>query len=233
MEIEEDPDTAWVAALADTSIPRARRAIEEAQGEHALFRHLAQMHREGGRASYVEIDAPIELYALVRLLRPRHAVEVGVSSGVSSAYLLQAMERLGHGTLHSVDLPKPEAPRPDGSRSRNPSWSLPPGRSSGWAVPIRLRKRWDLRIGNKTDVLPLLGEELETVDLFLYDVPHSDPQAFHEFQSMDRRFHSGSVALVDHGGTEEICPSLARWARTRKSRALRRQGLGLSAFRRP
>ncbi len=77
----------------------------------------------------------------------------------------------------------------------------------------------------------MLAEELVTVDIFLYDVPHSDPQSFGEFRQIGRRFHPGSVALVDHGGTEEICPSLARWAKTRRGRALRRSGLGLSAFR--
>lgn len=232
MRIEEDPDSQWVAALAEVSGARAARALEEARREGALFRHIDRQHREGGRSSYIEIDAPLELYALVRLLRPRHVVEVGVSSGVSSAYLLQAMRRLGRGTLHSVDLPKQEPPPSNGHRSRQPSWALPPGRSSGWAVPFPLRGRWDLRLGRKQDVLPLLAEELDSIDLFVYDVPHADPAAFEEFQYVDRRFHSGSVALVDHGGTEEICPSLARWARVCRGTALRRRGLGLSGFRR-
>jgi hypothetical protein len=233
MQVEDDPDVPWVAALAGVPVSSAGRAVEEAQGERALFRQLERMHREGGRTGYVEIDAPLELYAFVRLLRPTHVVEVGVSSGVSSAYLLQAMERLGRGTLHSVDLPKLSSARPGRQPSRFPSWALPPGRASGWAVPFPLRKRWDLRLGNKRDVLPLLADELPTVDLFLYDVPHSDPQSFQEFRQIGERFHPGSVALVDHGGTEEICPSLARWAKVRKSRALRRKGLGLSAFRSP
>lgn len=232
MRIEQDPDPEWVADLADASGSRAARAISEAQREGALFRHLDRLHREGGRSSYIEVDAPLELYALVQLLRPLHAVEVGVSSGVSSAYLLQAMRRLGRGTLHSVDLPKLESPSSNGHRSRHPSWALPPGRSSGWAVPFPLRGRWDLRLGRKQDVLPLLADELDSIDLFVYDVPHSDPDAFEEFQRIDRRFHPGSVALVDHGGTEEICPSLARWARVRRGKALRRRGLGLSGFRR-
>lgn len=232
MRIEEDPDAAWVAALANVSGPRASHAIEEARREGALFRHLDRQHRAGGRSSYIEIDAPLELYALVRLLRPLHVLEVGVSSGVSSAYLLQAMHRLGRGTLHSVDLPKREAPPSNGHRSRHPSWALPPGRSSGWAVPFPLRGRWDLRLGRKQEVLPLLAEELDSVDLFVYDVPHSDPGAFEEFRQVDRGFHAGSVALVDHGGTEEICPSLARWARVRHGTALRRRALGLSGFRR-
>lgn len=231
MQPEDPPDAPWVAALANASVARTNRALEDAGSERALFRYLERMHREGGRSSYVQIDAPLELYSLVRLLRPTHVVEVGVSSGVSSAYMLQALYRNAHGTLHSVDLPKPEVPRPDGGRSSNPSWALPPGRSSGWAVPFRLRARWDLRLGNKKDVLPLLVEELRKVDLFLYDVPHSDPASFGEFQEIGRRFHPGSVALVDHGGTQETCPSLRRWAKLRKTRPLRRRGLGLAAFR--
>jgi len=229
MNVEEHPDLGWVAALADVSPRRAAAVIRQAQSETRLFRHLSREHRSEGRSFYIEIDAPLELYALARLMRPRHVVEVGVSSGVPSAYLLQALERNRKGTLHSVDLPKWE--RRDASRQHNPSWSIPPGRFSGWAVPWSLRGRWDLRIGDKSRVLPLLAEELPRVDLFVYDVPHSDPRCFAEFRSVDRRFHAGSVALVDHGGTQEICPTLRRWARLRNSAPRRRADLGLSGFR--
>jgi Methyltransferase domain len=231
MRPEVDPDVEWVARLAGVQPPAASRALEEAQAEGALFRHLEKEHRAEGRSFYIEIEAPLELYALVRLLRPRHVVEVGVSSGVSSAYFLRALDRNGAGTLHSVDLPKltprsGKSPRPGGA-----SWSIPPGRSSGWAVPFRLRKRWDLRLGDKAEVLPLLGQELDRVDVFLYDVPHSDPKAFREFASLDPIFPPNAVALVDHGGTTELCPSLRRWARVRGATASGRKGLGLYGFR--
>jgi hypothetical protein len=231
MQLEDDPDPAWVAALAHVSLGRASRAIEEARGERALFRHLDRMHQEGGRSSYIEIDAPLELYALVRLLRPRHVVEVGVSSGVSSAYLLQAMERLGRGTLHSVDLPKLEPPRPKGKSRLYPSWALPPGRSSGWAVPFPLRQRWDLRLGDKRAVVPLLAGELGPVGLFVYDVPHNEADAGREFAALDRRLPNGAVAIADHGPGGGLCAPLRRWAVKRKSRALGRSGLGLYGFR--
>ncbi len=231
MHTEVDPDVGWLSQLAGASEGRSARALEEGRKEGTLFRQLDRMHRLGGRVSYIEIDAPLELYSLVRVMRPRHVVEVGVSSGVSSAYFLRALEQNDRGTLHSVDLPKAETR--EGSKRRNPSWSLPPGRSSGWAVPFRLRKRWDLRIGDKREVLPLLAEELGEIDLFLYDVPHSDPGAYREFSFIDRRFHRGSVAMVDHGGTQETCPSLRRWARDRGALAVRRKGLGLSGFRSP
>jgi len=199
MEPEDDPDVGWVAALAGVSKPRARHAVGEAEGERALFRHLERMHRLEGRRSYVEIDAPLELYALVRILRPTHVVEVGVSSGVSSAYLLRAMDRNERGTLHSVDLPKTAIRTRTGELSRNASWSIPPGRSSGWAVPFRLRRRWDLRLGDKKEVLPLLGRELPTVGLFVYDVPHTETQAARDFAAVGRRMRAGAVAIADHG----------------------------------
>ncbi|MGA9838987.1 MAG: class I SAM-dependent methyltransferase [Thermoplasmata archaeon] len=230
MHPEEQPDGVWVAGLTRCSAAKATRFLGEAAAEKRLYRHLAREHARESRESYVEIDAPLELYALVRLLRPRHVVEVGVSSGVSSAYLLDALDRNGVGTLHSVDLPtfpRRTAPRP----SRGGSWTLPPGRASGWAVPLWLRKRWDLRLGDKAVVLPLLAEELPEVGLFVYDVPHRDVTSFGEFLSLDPRMSAGSVAIADHGPTGELCTALQRWAGTRRGTPLRRQGLGLFGFR--
>jgi hypothetical protein len=229
MEPEESPDAAWVAALAATSLPAAERAVREAAGERQLFAHLEKEHRSEGRPSYVEIDAPLELQALVRLLRPRHVVEVGVSSGVSSAYLLNGLERNGAGTLHSVDLPKsPRSLRPGPARA---SWTIPEGRSSGWAVPDRLRKRWDLRLGDKADLLPVLAAELPRIDLFVYDVPHDDARSGREFRALDRRMPVASVAIVDHGPGGGLCAALRRWSRDRGTVPVCRTGLGLFGMR--
>jgi len=229
MQVEENPDASWVAELAGVTEARSLRAIREAEGDRTLFRNLDRMHRLEGRRSYIEIDAPLELYALVQLLRPTHVVEVGVSSGVSSAYLLRALERVGHGTLHSVDLPQADS-RPR-SRRRNPSWSIPAGRSSGWAVPLPLRKRWDLRMGDKKAVLPVMMEGIPAVELFVYDVPHSEAQAGRDFSAIDRGFGPGSVAIADHGPGGGLCAPLRRWAASRAARPVRRKGLGLFGFR--
>ncbi|HTP53855.1 MAG TPA: class I SAM-dependent methyltransferase [Thermoplasmata archaeon] len=231
MQPETDPDVAWVAALAGSSRSSAEKYLGEAGSDAALFRHLAREHREGGRSGYVEIDAPQELYALTRLLRPRHVVEVGVSSGVSSAYLLRALEKNGRGTLHSVDLPKIDRRPPNRSASQTASWSLPFGRGPGWAVPNRLRKRWDLRWGDKAEVLPLLTEELPEVGLFVYDVPHWDRDSLREFRGLDPRLPSGAVAIADHGPSGDLCRALRQWARLRHAVPVRRTGLGLYGFR--
>ena len=229
MEAEQHPDARWVSELADCSLASAEAGLEEAAGERTLFRHIARKHREGGRPSYIEIDAPYELYAITRLLRPSHVVEVGVSSGVSSAYLLQALERNRAGTLHSVDKPKsPAKLRPGPPRA---SWAIPEGKSSGWAVPRPLRRRWDLRIGDKKDLLPALAAELDSIDLFVYDVPHEDRASRREFRALDRRFHAGSVAIADHGPGGGLCGALRSWSTWRRSTPLQCQDLGLYGFR--
>jgi hypothetical protein len=232
MHREADPDVAWVSHLCGRPPADSERAVQEAQGERRLFRHLAREHAREGRESYIEIDAPLELHALVRLGQPAHVVEVGVSSGVSSAYILSALEKNRKGTLHSVDLPS----HPRRSRSRNGpprmSWSLPAGRATGWAVPFPLRKRWDLRLGDKADVLPLLAEELPAIDLLVYDVPHEDRTTREELRTLDPLLSEGAVVLIDHGPGGDLCAALRDWSQTVGSEPIGRANLGLYGARR-
>ncbi len=227
MQPETDPDASWVQHLTGASLGAARRAIREAANAKALYRHLERAHEEEGREGYVEIDAPLELHALVRLRHPVHVLEVGVSSGVSSAYLLDAMNRNDEGTLHSIDLPS----HPRGGKRPRVSWSLPPGRSSGWAVPLPLRKRWDLRLGDKRDVLPILGNELRRIDLVVYDVPHRDVGTRKELRALDPRLPIGSIVIVDHGPGGEACSALRSWSEAHDGRMVGRRGLGLYGAR--
>jgi len=232
MQPEPDADPNWVAQLGRSSLQEAERAISEARDQRALFAYLARQHRREGRESYVEIDAPLELHALVRLLRPSHVVEVGVSSGVSSAYLLNALDKNRTGRLHSIDLPSYER-RSDGRRpAPRASWSLPPGRSPGWAVPPRLRSGWDLRLGDKAAVFPILAEQLPRIDLLVYDVPHECSRTRKEFLGLDPLVARNGVAIVDHGPGGGLCPALASWAWDWHSQACRRSGLGLFGVRR-
>ncbi|HXW67346.1 MAG TPA: class I SAM-dependent methyltransferase [Thermoplasmata archaeon] len=232
MQPEIDPDGGWVARLSDRSAAEADSAIAEARNETRIYSYLARQHAREGRESYIEIDAPLELYALVRLMQPDHVVEVGVSSGVSSAYLLGALERNGSGRLHSVDLPSHEAPSRAHRKRTRFSWSLPPGRATGWAVPPRLRRGWDLRLGDKADVLPLLAEQLPSIGLFVYDVPHECGATFRELERLDPLLGPHAVVIIDHGPGGNLCPALARWARRGNSEPSRREGLGLFGARR-
>ncbi|HEV2448978.1 MAG TPA: class I SAM-dependent methyltransferase [Thermoplasmata archaeon] len=231
MQLESAPDPAWVGALTGCSSDRAERLLTEAAAERHLFAHLAREHRREGRSSYIEIDAPLELHAIVRALRPLRVLEVGVSSGVSTAYLLAALDRNGRGTLHSVDLPSYPRRSRSGRAAPLASWTLPPGREPGWAIPSALRHRWVLHLGDKGELLPQLAKELPRIDLFVYDVPHECSQSYREFRSLDPRLPVGAVAIADHGPGGSLCPALARWAARTGGRPVRRVGLGLFGFR--
>lgn len=230
---ERDADVAWVERLSGSDPSRSEDALREAARQRRLFSHLARQHRSEGRDSYVEIAAPLELHAMVRLLRPEHVVEVGVSSGVSSAYLLNALARNGTGLLHSVDLPRRPARRTRPDHAPRASWTLPAGRDSGWAVPHALRVRWDLRLGDKSYVLPMLAEQLPSIDLLVYDVPHEDTATRREFRLLSPKLRPGGVVIVDHGSGGGLCPALAGWAEESAAEPIGRRGSGLFGFRRP
>ena len=151
---------------------------------------------KSGRTYYAQFPAPLDLYVITRILRPHHVVESGVSSGLSSAHMLAALERNRAGVLHSIDLPQHQK---GASRARGElSWSIPPNRESGWAVPRRLTRRWDLRNGKTEDLLPGLLEEIPRVDLFCHDSPWTAAHLAFELQAIRRKLHRGSIVVADN-----------------------------------
>jgi len=68
------------------------------------------------------------LYYLIRVIKPAIVVETGVASGISSLFILQALNDNDYGHLYSIDLPNVE-----------PKSSLPSGYDPGWVIPENLR----------------------------------------------------------------------------------------------
>jgi predicted O-methyltransferase YrrM len=121
-------------------------------------------------------------YLVCRLLEPDVVVETGVAYGVSSAFVLTALEENGGGVLHSVDLPP---------LRRRYEWFW------GIAVDEALRGRWNLYRGSSARVLPGLLEELETVNLFVHDSLHTYRNMLREFGAVWPRLRAGGVILAD------------------------------------
>jgi predicted O-methyltransferase YrrM len=220
-----NPDDLFVSDLAGVETKVAqdenKRAMEDQEFRHSIEQTMA----EGGRSNYIQICAPFELYALTKIKKPRHIVEVGVAAGVSSAYFLRGLQSLGsEGVLHSIDMPEHE------SESRltrcKISWALPPGKRSGWAVPRNLRENWDLRLGKSSDVLPDLIREIGRVDLFLYDVPYEIEGAKEDFRIVDQKLRKGSIVLADN-----CLVPISWWAKRRSAaRIYKRKNSGLRGF---
>jgi Methyltransferase domain len=186
----------WLRELSGASSERIVNVLAEVAELLPVEEHLRREHRSAGRPHYAQFRAPFELYALVRLLEPDHIVETGVSSGVSSAHFLLGVRRNRHGTLHSIDLPLPQ--RGAVFSPRESPVAIPPGRSSGWAMPPELREGWDLRIGPSQRVLPHLAEELPSVGLFLHDSLHTPSHLTFELTTVRPKLVRGGVVLADN-----------------------------------
>ena len=147
--------------------------------------------RVTGRDGY---DEGLRLYRLLRDLHPEVAVETGVCNGVSTAFLLLALEDNGTGTLHSIDLPEVAGEEYE----EGTFWDgkggavIPPGKEPGWMVPPALRDRWELVLGRSQDELPPLLERVGPIDFFMHDSEHS-------YECMSFEFHAAWAALSDGG----------------------------------
>ncbi len=215
------PNLRWLRELSGADPGAIASVLSELDGFAAVEAEIRRRHREGGRAHYAQFRAPFEAYALVRLLRPDHVVETGVSSGVSSAHFLLALRQNGGGTLHSVDRPLPQ--RGAKFRPNESPVALPPGRETGWAVPEELRRGWDLRIGASEEVLPELVRELPSIGIFLHDSRHTPRHLTFELETVHPRLAVPAVVLADNTvWTGQAFPRFARalgWPVRRRGRS--------------
>ncbi|MCA3749124.1 MAG: class I SAM-dependent methyltransferase [Rubrobacter sp.] len=180
----------WGQALRDLEALYGRE-VEPILGERALLeteqgirRLLREIRAEDPFLQRWAADSLLAraCYLLCRLLRPAVVLETGVAYGVSSAFMLAALEENGRGELHSVDLP-PLRPRA--------------GRFWGIAVPGRMQNRWRLHRGASRRVLPGLLAELGEVDLFVHDSLHTLRNMRFEFGAVWPHLRPGGAVLAD------------------------------------
>ena len=132
-------------------------------------------------------------YVLCRALRPEVAVETGVANGISSAFILQALQANGSGELHSIDL-------------------APPGTDPalvGRFVPAELRVRWTLHRGASKEVLPGLARELGPIGMFVHDSRHTYRNVSRELRTVSPRLARPAAVVVDDA---ERHSALQDWA---------------------
>jgi len=158
--------------------------------------HRYNTGRATGRDGYGE---GLRLYAVLRKLRPRVAVETGVCNGVSTAFLLLALEANGDGELHSLDLPEiaGEVYEPGTFWDGKGGAVVPAAKEPGWMVPERLRSRWRLILGRSQDELTGLLERVAPIDFFMHDSEHSEACMRFEFETAWAALRAGGVLAAD------------------------------------
>ena len=162
-------------AAVDSFLAELGRKQLMSQLRGQIRRHLLSA---GRGAMDEEVDL---LYGCVRSTCPAVVVETGVGAGVSSTFILEAMDENNHGRLYSIDF-------------------YPQTEKCGWVVPQRLKSRWQLIRGRSVDHLPALLEQLGKIDLFLHDSDHSYTNMLAEFRMAWPYLKSGGLLLAHDVG---------------------------------
>lgn len=179
-------DERFLAAATGTRARRIRGFLQEPFAAIEFLTHLRTcegVFQQGIYSADLWAKKVLVQYAAVRALQPDTVVETGVASGVSSAYILLALQRNQKGTLHSVEIGDPAY--------------LPAGKEPGWIVPDWVRSRWQLHIGDVAAILPGLLRELGAVDIFIHDSLHTYEQMKFEFEIARPHIRRGGLLLAD------------------------------------
>jgi hypothetical protein len=183
------PDSDWEAQLCRmVSIGSSDNLAIEFR--HLWTRVLQELELKGiqaGPASFKgwnDGDAGFvrAIWYLVRQMRPGTVVETGVAHGVTSRFILEALEKNGRGHLWSIDRPPID-----------PEWQA----QIGMAVDDRLHHRWSYIQGSSRQQLPGLLSTLGKVDLFIHDSLHSERNVRFEMDSVWRTLPRGGAIVVD------------------------------------
>ena len=122
------------------------------------------------------------IWCLVRHLKPKNVVETGVAHGVTSRFILEAMERNGDGHLWSIDLP----PIQRHLRSH-----------IGVAVEGRYAEEWSYIRGSSRRRLPELLSRLGQIDQFIHDSLHSERNVRFELDLALKALKPNGAIVVD------------------------------------
>jgi len=122
-------------------------------------------------------------WCLTLHLHHERVVETGVARGLTTRFVLEAMERSGRGHIWSIDVP--------------PLIERHLTAQTGAAVAERLRKRWTYVRGSSRRQLPRLLAELGPIGLFLHDSMHTTRNVLFELRAAWSALTPGGVALVD------------------------------------
>ena len=146
-------------------------------------------------------------YFVCRVMKPEVVIETGVAYGVTSAYILQALQENGKGELHSIDLP------PLGQNVDEYVGAL---------IPSDLKNRWSLHRGSARHLLPEVLKKVGQVDIFLHDSLHTYGHMLWEFTTVLSKLRPGGVLLSDDIAENKAFHDWVEMASPEKSLVIRK-----------
>ena len=207
-------DEKFLARITASSPRQIRSYLDEPISTAAFAEHLRGAEKEF-RSLPIQSADPfakkiLNQYAAVRALAPDCIVETGIANGVSSSYLLLALQKSGRGCLHSIGLADPAF--------------LPPGKGPGWLVPQWLRGPWQVHLGDAREILSSLLTQLGNIDVFIHDSAHTYDHMMWEFKTAYPHLLPGGLLLSDDALWNSAFHDFARNTGALEERILRGVG---------
>lgn len=122
------------------------------------------------------------IWCLTRHLRPTKVVETGVAHGLTSRFILEALEKNGVGHLWSIDKPPLEQALHE---------------QIGVAVGDRYPHRWSYIKGSSSQHLPAVISQLGQIDIFIHDSLHTEQNVRFEVDSAWATLRPGGAIVID------------------------------------
>jgi len=180
-------DEKFLARLSGSSPRQIRAYLDEPINTPAFATHLRSEEEHLNSLSIKRADLfakkILNQYAAVRAIAPYFVVETGIANGVSSSYLLLALQNNKRGCLHSIGLAD--------------TAFLPIGKDPGWLVPQWLRSAWQVHLGDAHDILPHLLKHLGKIGIFIHDSLHTYDHMMWEFETAYPHLLSGGLLISD------------------------------------
>jgi hypothetical protein len=180
-------DERFLGRLVGCSPHQIRTHLDEPINTPAFAAHLRseQEHFRSLSIESADLFAKkiLNQYAAVRAFAPDCVVETGIANGVSSSYLLLALQKNKRGHLHSIGLAD--------------TAFLSLGKDPGWLVPDWLRAPWQVHLGDAREILPLLLKHLGKIGIFIHDSLHTYDHMMWEFETAYPHLRSGGLIISD------------------------------------
>ena len=130
----------------------------------------------------INSDSRRFLYILCRIMRPKNIIETGVAYGLSSIYILKALNKNNFGTLHSID----SVFRP---------WQEK--KMIGSIIPDELKKRWRFNFGSSNEKLEQVFNDVDDVQIFIHDSLHTYKNMMFEFNCAEKNLGKDGIIISD------------------------------------
>ena len=130
----------------------------------------------------INSDSRKFLYYLCRILKPKNVIETGVAYGISTSFILQALEDNKFGKLYSID----SIFRP---------WQTE--EMIGSIIPKKLKSKWELIIGKSTEKLESISNEVNDLDIFIHDSSHTYENMMFEFNMIIKKIKKNGIIISD------------------------------------